>query len=138
MKIAKRLSFLIIALCMMLIFTPATHALTVTSQFKTPVHITINPGETKPVLFAVPNGTTVNAIVAKIERVSSSGTIVGEHYILHAGNQYYNGTINTASTQTIGISYYSPPYNGLIILRSENTTSPVTVRITFYNSIVTP
>jgi|GEM_PF-2624933 len=134
MRFARRLTAIIAALSLFLVFSPATHALTVANQFNTPIYLTINPGETKPIIFVPQSGVTVSAIVAKIEQLSSSGRVVGEYSILHAGNQYKIGNISgSSSVQIVGVSYYSPPYNGLFILRSEGTTSPISVRVTFYN-----
>lgn len=131
MKMMRKMLVIMSALALLLVFNPAAHALSVTSQFNTPLYITINPGETKPVMFATPSGQSYSVIKAKVENLSASGKVVGNYYVVKGGTQHNVGSIDTSSTQTVWIAYYSPPFNGLLILNSANTTEPITVRVTF-------
>lgn len=131
MKTMRRMLAVMAAVVLLLTFNPAAHALSVTSQFNTPLYITINPDETKPVMYAMTNGQNYTLVRAQVENLSTSGIVSGDYYVVKSGYQYHVGSFSTASSKTIGIAYYSPPYNGLILLRSENTTSPITVRVTF-------
>lgn len=135
-KAFKRMLVLVLAVTMLISFSTSASALGIARDFNTPYYYSIAPGGTQAIIFVTPNGNNgIDAIIAKIERLSSSGKVIGNYYVLNNGSQYHVGSLSGgASVQTAPVAYYQQGFDGLWTLQSSDTTETIDIKVTFYKN----
>lgn len=138
-RIWKSMAGLLLVLALSVAFVPRVQAQDFVTQFNAPRLYQVTPGTTRIIMMIPPSGSNQSSIAAKIEQLSSNGKVIGNAYLYQNGTEYLSGTLNGSSmTQTAGASYFTPNFSLILKLNAADTTSPISIRVTFYNGSVTP
>lgn len=132
MRKLKTLMMLFFAASLLLISAPSAHALSLAPGFNTPVTLTLQPGQTT-YLLCTASSSNIKAVV---ERLTNGGKVVGPYYFnMSNRGQIQMGTMSgTNVTQELYFSYWDQSSgNALLYLNAADTTTPIQVKVTFYN-----
>ncbi|MEO3944322.1 hypothetical protein [Gorillibacterium sp. CAU 1737] len=132
MRSLKAFFCVVLATSLLFGFSRPAHALSVVNIYDTNVYYTIEPGETRPIMFNPPGGhpKAVTATITQIGAISSD--LTGRGALLRQGQEYLMKNVAGVATQTISYAYWyaDPAMYDLLILQNKGTT-PIIVIVKF-------
>ncbi|WP_058303649.1 hypothetical protein [Gorillibacterium timonense] len=133
MRSMKALFCAILAFGLFFVAARPAHALSVVHAYNSPIELTIQPNEVRPVLFVPPGGHPL-AVTVTISQIGTVSTGLGGYAaLLRDGKELAQmKTVTGVASQSINYAYWyvDPALTDLLILRNDGTT-PIKVRVTF-------